>query len=311
MKKRLLGFVLCIMLTSICVGCRSENTSAKQSEAVATTEESTPEQTVETTEASENAKESLLETNTEPAKAPAEKSTPEQAEMPSEETTTEPAESSSPKTNTEPVPEPQPIYTYTNMTATMYATQTVNIRNLPNTDGEKIGSLSSAQEVAVIGQCNETGWYMFDYNGTVAFVSNSYLSTEKIAVVPSASDVPTATATSETFPYELYVMYYDNMGYPYYYYIGLNALYISAEDEAKRRAIDDEFSNYVFNHFENPVYDPVTNTTIGCSFNPYWWPVGYDTPDGKPIYVMFVEECNSVILPSSAERGIFTGGARK
>ena len=78
-----------------------------------------------------------------------------------------------------PVPEPQVLYTYTDMVTTMYATQTVNIRNLPNTDGEKIGSLSANQEVSITGQCNETGWYMFDYNGTIAFVSNDYLVTEK------------------------------------------------------------------------------------------------------------------------------------
>ena len=65
--------------------------------------------------------------------------------------------------------------------------QTVNIRNLPNTDGEKIGSLSANQEVAVTGQCNETGWYMFDYNGTIAFVSNSYLRVEKAEVPNPAS----------------------------------------------------------------------------------------------------------------------------
>lgn len=47
-------------------------------------------------------------------------------------------------------------YTYTEMNATMYATQTVNVRNLPSTDGEKIGSLSTNQEITVIGQCNET-----------------------------------------------------------------------------------------------------------------------------------------------------------
>ena len=109
--------------------------------------------------------------------------TPEKAEKPSEEIAPEaevPEATSEP--TAEPIPEPQVVYTYTDISATMYATQTVNVRNLPNTDGEKVGSLSTNQEIAVTGQCNETGWYMFDYNGQTAFVSNSYLSTEKVEV---------------------------------------------------------------------------------------------------------------------------------
>ena len=83
-------------------------------------------------------------------------------------------------------------YTYTEMNATMYATQTVNVRNLPSTDGEKIGSLSTNQEVAVTGQCNETSWYRFELDGQVAFVSNEYLSNEKVEVqqTPLASNIP-------------------------------------------------------------------------------------------------------------------------
>ncbi|MBP3603061.1 MAG: SH3 domain-containing protein [Lachnospiraceae bacterium] len=71
------------------------------------------------------------------------------------------------------------------MNATMYATQTVNVRNLPNTDGEKVGSLSTNQEITVLGQCNETSWYKFELDGQTAFVSNSYLSTEKVEVQQS------------------------------------------------------------------------------------------------------------------------------
>ena len=73
-------------------------------------------------------------------------------------------------------------YTYTDMSATMYATQTVNVRTLPSTDGDKVGSLSTNQEIAVTGQCNETSWYRFDYNGQTAYVSNNYVSDTKIEV---------------------------------------------------------------------------------------------------------------------------------
>ena len=172
MRKRLLGFLICVMLVSMCVGCGAESANAEQTETVetTTTKESTPKQTAEPT------------------------ATPEETEVPSEEVvpetetpdaTPEPIEEPTPEPTIEPVPEPQVMYTYTDITSTMYATQTVNIRNLPSTDGEKIGSLSTNQEITVIGQCNETSWYMFDYNGQTAFVSNSYLSTEKVEVQQS------------------------------------------------------------------------------------------------------------------------------
>ena len=73
-------------------------------------------------------------------------------------------------------------YTYTDMDATMYAQKTVNVRSLPNTDGEKLGSLSTNDEVKVTGQCAETSWYRIEYSGGVAYVSNSYLGNDKVVV---------------------------------------------------------------------------------------------------------------------------------
>ena len=92
-----------------------------------------------------------------------------------------------------------PEYTYTDMSATMYATQTVNIRTLPSTDGEKVGSLSTNQEIAITGQCNETNWYRFEYNGQTVYVSNNYVSDTKIEVAAeqsASSDGGTAGSSS-------------------------------------------------------------------------------------------------------------------
>lgn len=86
----------------------------------------------------------------------------------------------------EVVEEENATYTYTDMSATMYAKSSVNVRDLPSTDGNKIGSLSTNDEVHVTGQCNETNWYRFEFNGEVAYVSNSYLVNEKVAVAPPA-----------------------------------------------------------------------------------------------------------------------------
>ncbi len=69
------------------------------------------------------------------------------------------------------------------VTGTMYARAAVNVRNQPSTDGEKVGQLTQGQEVTVIGQCEETGWYQIELNGEKAFVSNSYIVAEKPATV--------------------------------------------------------------------------------------------------------------------------------
>ncbi len=68
-----------------------------------------------------------------------------------------------------------PSYTYADLSKTMYASSEVNVRDLPTTDGNKLGALSKSQEVVVTGQCNESGWYRIDYNGVDAYVSNGYL----------------------------------------------------------------------------------------------------------------------------------------
>ena len=72
-------------------------------------------------------------------------------------------------------------YTYTDKAETLYATQKVNLRDLPDTTGKKIGSVNAGDELSVTGQCNETSWYRIKINGGDAYVSNSYVTTEKPA----------------------------------------------------------------------------------------------------------------------------------
>lgn len=97
--------------------------------------------------------------------------------------------------------EPASPYSYTELSQTMYAQSTVNVRDLPEQTGAKLGSLSTNQEVTVIGQCNETGWYKISYNGGEGFVSNSYLGSEKVAVKSSKSSSATqAPAQTESQP---------------------------------------------------------------------------------------------------------------
>ena len=92
-------------------------------------------------------------------------------------------------------------YTYTDLDKTMYAKQTVNVRDLPSTDGNKLGGLSSAQEVKVTGQCNETSWYKIVFDGEVAFVSDSYLAEEKPVqqAAQVEQDSQTSSGTGNTY----------------------------------------------------------------------------------------------------------------
>ena len=109
-------------------------------------------------------------------------------------------------------------YTYTDMDATMYAQQTVNVRSMPNTDGEKLGSLSTNDEVKVTGQCVETSWYRIEYSGDAAYVSNSYLGNDKVVVQTET------TKSSSEFPYELYTIY-DNGTFYYHYTLESDGIY--------------------------------------------------------------------------------------
>ena len=179
MKQKILTMILLASLTvSILTGCG-------QPETASTVDTQTTEITAQPEEP-EQAEEVVTET-TETEVASVEE--PEATTEPStEEVTPEPTE----EPTEEPEPEPQAIYTYTDMAATMYAQQTVNVRDLPDTSGNKIGSLSANDEIKISGQCNETGWYMFEYNGSVAFVSNKYVSENKVEIQQTPADNSTA-----------------------------------------------------------------------------------------------------------------------
>lgn len=244
MKKRLLGFLICAMFVSVCVGCGAESTTTEQIETTATTatEDATPEQTTEPTATPEATEEPHTHNYTEEITTDAtceadglKTFTCECGDTYTEAIVasghnyenyvynddatyladgTETATCICGLTDTRTKEGSKLEYTYTDMTATMYATQTVNVRNLPSTDGEKIGSLSTNQEIAVLGQCNETSWYKFELDGQTAFVSNSYLSTEK---VESQQTQSTNNAGGGECPYPIYQII-DEGGDNVYFY---------------------------------------------------------------------------------------------
>jgi len=73
-----------------------------------------------------------------------------------------------------PVVKEPPTYTVTDVKKTMYVINQVNVRSGAATDYEKIGSLNRNEKVTVTGIAS-TGWYRIDYNGTVGYVSDKYL----------------------------------------------------------------------------------------------------------------------------------------
>lgn len=136
--------------------------------------------------------------------------------FPEQETETEETEESAVPTESiasaeqEKLPEEAaPIYTYKELDQIMYARQSVNVRNLPGVEGDKVGALSYAQEITVTGQCNETSWYRVNYGGAEAFVSDQYLTDQKPVMenvtqeqIPANSNSNAASVENSTPSYE-------------------------------------------------------------------------------------------------------------
>lgn len=154
--------ILCaaLMLTA----CGSKETTSNETASTETTSATATEATsVESTEMT------TTEAAVEPTEAPTE--TPAESPAPAVESTAAPVESTAVSTG----------YTYSELSQTMYAKSAVNIRDLPSTDGKKIGSLKASQEITVTRKCDQTGWYRFDGNNTTGYVSDKYIVSEKPA----------------------------------------------------------------------------------------------------------------------------------
>ena len=173
--------ILCaaLMLTA----CGSKKTTSNET---ASTEATSVEST-ETTVAEPTAKPAV-----EPTEAPMESEaapteTPAESPAPTVEPTTASVEPTAVSTG----------YTYSELNQTMYAKSAVNVRDLPSTDGKKIGSLKASQEITVTGKCDQTGWYRFDLNGTTGYVSDKYIVSEKPVANTVASTGSNNTAGNQ------------------------------------------------------------------------------------------------------------------
>lgn len=170
--------ILCaaLMLTA----CGSKETTSNETASTETTSAETT--SVESTEVT-TTETAVAEPTVEPTEAPTESET---APAPTVEPTAAPVESTAVSTG----------YTYSELNQTMYAKSAVNVRDLPSTDGKKIGSLKASQEITVTGKCDQTGWYRFDLNGTTGYVSDKYIVSEKPTVNTVASTGNSTTAAN-------------------------------------------------------------------------------------------------------------------
>lgn len=171
--------ILCaaLMLTA----CGGKETTSNETASTETTSATATEATsVESTEMT------TTEAAVEPTEAPTE--TPAESPAPAVEPTAASVEPTTVSTG----------YTYSELNQTMYAKSAVNVRDLPSTDGKKIGSLKASQEITVTGKCDQTGWYRFDLNGTTGYVSDKYIVSEKPAVNTVASANNSSSNTAAT-----------------------------------------------------------------------------------------------------------------
>lgn len=187
MKTRLFVTLLALALTvGMVCGCGNKTNQNMPEEADPATVESTepsrdtaprdaaptaePETAAGTEDSGESEGESEAAPTPEPTQAPEETSdTQESAATPALAETTASAEpeNSDIATSTE-----QTAYTVTEMSATMYVKNAVNLRQGPGTEYAKVGNLTKGQQVTVTGQAGN-GWYQLDSG---AFVSDKYLS---------------------------------------------------------------------------------------------------------------------------------------
>lgn len=92
--------------------------------------------------------------------------------------------------NAPPTVEEQKItYVVTDLNVMMYASTAVNVREEPDKNSDKLGSLTENQEVNVTGK-TDNGWYRISYNGADAFVNSSYLMQEKKVVQEPPKTTP-------------------------------------------------------------------------------------------------------------------------
>lgn len=203
MNKRRINAFLCAGILALCLcSCGTNDEVLQKEEVQSETETGTETDSwkldTEETQSSQNEAEMQSETDT---RTETDSQKPDTEETQSSQTETETqseaeigTETDSREPGTEAgtnVAEPSESYTYIELAEVMYISKSVNVRALPSTAGEKLGSLRQGQEVTVTGQCNETLWYRILFNDGEGYISNNYVTAqipvsepEEVAIQP-------------------------------------------------------------------------------------------------------------------------------
>ena len=93
------------------------------------------------------------------------------------------------------------VQLFTDVNETVYATGTVNLRSGPSTAHDKVGSLNKSDSVTRvgIGTAEAEGWSRIQLSdGSLVYVSNSYLSTTKPVVQQQQTSKPSGGGNTTT-----------------------------------------------------------------------------------------------------------------
>lgn len=206
-------------------------------------------------------------------------------------------------------------YTYTDVEQTMYAEGEVNVRNMPDKDSEKLGTLVNGQEVHVTGKCNEAYFYRIAYEEAIGYVSGDYLVSEKPVQekqpgteTPSngaqsnEAPAPAVSAGNEPCPYPLYTMFYDNQGFPYFYGSYGGSANMLPEHLAQTDACMDQMEDYVQDNFPRESWEYGEEYFNSIS----WKSIG--RYDNLQVVVRYYGHLHGIALAKPEERGIPTAG---
>ena len=79
-----------------------------------------------------------------------------------------------------------------------YANKSLNVRAIPSTDGELVGTAVANTEITVVGTTSASGyegWTQVEYNGVVAFIKSTLLSDTKVKISAPSKNTNTSSSS--------------------------------------------------------------------------------------------------------------------
>ena len=82
-----------------------------------------------------------------------------------------------------------------------YANKSLNVRAIPSTDGELVGTAVANTEITVVGTTSASGyegWTQVEYNGVVAFIKSTLLSDTKVKISAPSKNTNTSSSSGSS-----------------------------------------------------------------------------------------------------------------